>query len=499
MIMRIVNFFARRTLIFQRLKHNYVLMRIKKYLDGWDLVKQFTFSSFFVMLVGMVAIGWWLGGKIELSVIKESAATTALYMDSFVSPNVQELGQSKPLTPEHIQTLNKLFDESNLGQRTVSVKIWSKDHYIIYSNIPALVGRTFPDTADLTAAWQGKVTGEISSLEEAENVEERRLTSARLLETYSPIHLNGTNQIIAVAEFYQNVDTLEAEIAAAQRQGWLIIGTTMTVMYLLLVGFVRWVGNRIWQQEVELKKQVTQLTQLLSQNKELARRVQLAAANTTALNENLLRRTSAELHDGPVQQIGLALLRLDQAINQNDTCRLVNLNSRCNDNLPMVQTALQTALQKMRSTASGLALPQLDNLTLPDVLVRVVRSHEQYSGTKVTLSMGNLPNQATLPIKITAYRLVQEGLKNAYRHAGGAGPVVRVTYKSNKIEIEVSDQGSGFDVDTTLELDGQLGLVGLRERVESMGGLFKVESKVNEGTRVIAVLFLQNSGEYANG
>ena len=45
--MRIIDFFARRTLIFQRLKHNDFLMRIKKILGGWGLVKQFTFSSFF--------------------------------------------------------------------------------------------------------------------------------------------------------------------------------------------------------------------------------------------------------------------------------------------------------------------------------------------------------------------------------------------------------------------------------------------------------------------
>jgi len=502
MVMRIANFAARWTLLYQKLITSgfvILVLRIASFAERWSLVRRFTFTSLIVMLLGMVGIGRWVGEQIRIGVIKESTATTALYMDSFIAPNLQELGHSKSISPESIEVLNDLFSETNLGRRTVSIKVWDEDHRVIFSNIPSLVGRVFPDTEDLTISFHGKVTGEISNLQEEENVEERRLSPDPLLEIYSPVRLNDTNQIIAVAEFYQKVDTLQAEIAAAQRRGWLIVGTTMTVMYLLLVGFVQRAGNRIEKQELELQNQVAQLTQLLSHNKELTRRVRLAAANTTALNESLLRRTSAELHDGPVQEISLALLRLDRVIDQNETCRLINPNSKCNDNLPIVQTSLQTALQEMRTIAARLGLSQLDDLTLPDVFFRVVRSHEQRTRTKVTLIMSNLPDQATLPIKITAYRLIQEALNNAHRHAGGAGQEVRVKSKPNQIQIEISDKGPGFDITRPIEWEEHIGLAGMRERVESMGGLFKVESKINEGTRVIAILFLQNSGEYSNG
>ena len=113
--------------------------------------------------------------------------------------------------------------------------------------------------------------------------------------------------------------------------------------------------------------------------------------------------------------------------------------------------------------------------------------------------MSNLPDQASLSIKITAYRLIQEALNNAYIHANGANQQVRVTYKTNQIQIEVSDKGPGFDVSRPIEWEKHIGLAGMRERVESMGGLFKIESKINGGTTIIAILFLQNSGEYING
>jgi len=502
MLIRIANFFARWTRVYQPLKRVdslVALLRITNFARHWSLVQRFTFASFIVMILGMAGLGRWVGEKIKTGVIKESAATTALYMDSFIAPNIQELGHSKSISPEHVVALDNLFSKNNLGSQTVSVKIWNKDHYIIYSNIAPLIGRTFPNTADQISAFQGILTGEISSLQESENIEERRLSKGPLLEIYSPVRLNDTNQIIAVAEFYQKVDTLEAEIAAAQMRGWLMLGTTMAVMYLLLVGFIQWANNTIEMQEASLKNQVAQLTQLLSQNNELDRRVRRAAANTTALNEGLLRRTSAELHDGPVQEISLALLRLDRAIEQNETCRFVNPNSMCNESLPIAQASLQAALQEMRTIAAELGLPQLDGLTLPEVFSHAVRSHEQRTGTKAALSIKDIPDQATLPIKITAYRLVQEGLNNAYHHAGGAGQRVRVTCNFHQMQIEVSDQGPGFDVSMPIEWEEQLGLAGMRERVESLGGLFSIESKINEGTKLIARLSLQNIGDTANG
>lgn len=475
------------------------LTRIANFAEGWSLVQQFTFASLIIMLFGMLGIGWWIGEKIKNGVIRETTANTALYMDSFVAPNIQELGQSKALTPEHIEALNNLFSENEMGRRTASIKIWNKDNTITYSNFPSLVGRKFPRPADQSLSWSGILTGKIGNLQQAENVEERNLPYKQLLEIYSPVRQNGTNQIIAVSEFYQKLDDLDLHVAAVQRLSWLRVGLTMSVMYLFLIGFVRWAGNQIELQKAELKNRVAQLTKLLSQNRELTESVRNAAANTTELHERLLRRISAEIHDGPVQDISVALLRLDQAMEQNEICRPINPNRKCNENLPIVQTSLQTALQEMRSIASRLGLPQLEVLTLPEIFTRAVRSHELRTHTKVTLNMNNLPGQATLPIKLTTYRLIQEGLNNAYHHADGVGQELQVTRKSNQLQIEISDRGPGFDVNQTVDWERQIGLAGMQERVESLGGLFAINSKVHEGTKLIVHLPLQDKGENKNG
>ncbi len=478
-----------------------MLKRLSNFATHLNLVQRFTIISFIVMIFGIISIGRWVADQIKIGVIKETAATTALYMDSFISPNLQKLGDSSTLTPEDFETLNNLLIETDLGRQTVTIKIWSSDHHVIYSDNPSVMGRDFPVTDDLEEAWQGEVAAEISDLEAEENVEERLASYKRLLEIYSPVFLNGTNQIIAVTEFYQKVDVLEAEIAAAQRQSWLVVGATMMAIYLLLVGFVKYASNTIEQQEVDLKNHVERLTELLARNEELNKRVRRAAANTAAFNERFLRRTSSELHDGPIQEIGLALARLERVKSQSETCRLIDPNFTCTDHLPTAKTSLQTAINEIRSIAAGLGLPQLEYLTLPEILTSVVRTHEKHTGTKVMLSMSELPEQTPLEIKITTYRLVQEALNNAHNHANGVGQQVRVRYQNDFVLIEVSDKGPGFDINRPVESGERehLGLAGMRERVESLGGSFKIESRKNHGTKVIAALSLQNNGENENG
>jgi signal transduction histidine kinase len=471
---------------------------IMNFLQRWSLVQRFTVISFLIIVSGTVGIGWWVGEQIKNGVIKESAVTAALYMDSFIAPNLQDLSILPELSPQSITTLNGLLRETDLGQRIVAFKVWGEQGHVLYSKGPSLFSDVFPNSTDQSRVWQGEVVAQIDKSSAERRLEQQKFNS-RLLQIYSPVRKSGTNQVIAVAEFYQKVNSLEIDIAAAQRRSWLVVGSVMTVIYLLLVGFVRWAGNTINRQENELTLQVEKLTELLAQNNELHQRVQRAAAKATALNERILRRISADLHDGPTQELGVVLLRLDRVVGQNETCRLVNPNSQCNAQLPVIQSSLQHALEEMRSIAAGFGLPQLDRFTLPELLRRVVRSHEQRTGTKVKLEFGDLPDQANLPVKITVYRLVQEALTNSYRHAGGKSQQVQAMIDGDEILVNVSDQGSGFDSTQQIDWDGHLGLSGMRERVESLGGRFIIESGFNQGTRVTARLPLQSLGEPANG
>ena len=131
-------------------------------------------------------------------------------------------------------------------------------------------------------------------------------------------------------------------------------------------------------------------------------------------------------------------------------------------------------------------------LRLDEVLERVVNSHERRTGTKVKLTTGDLPDQADLSVKITIYRIVQEALNNAFRHAKWSRTNSQgECYEEGRIHVEVSDQGAGFDVNQSFDWEKHLGLAGMRERAESLGGEFTVESQIDHGSCVLVNLPLK--------
>jgi len=443
--------------------------------------------SLIILIAGMAGIGFWIGNEIKNGVIHRTGATTALYVDSFVAPLLQELGSAGALSPQSHAPLSKLLQDTPMGKQIVTFRVWDPSGKVVYSTDQTTLGKTFPITEGLALAIQGEVSSEISQLENEENVPERAIRS-ELLETYSPVRLSGTNQVIAVAEFYQTVDALNQEVALAQRRSWLVVGSATLIIYLLLAGFVRRASDTIELQRTTLNDQISRLTELLSQNKELHDRVRRAAGSVATLNERLLRRIGSELHDGPSQDLGLVLLKLDAVIGR---CEQGQAAPTLVDELTSIQSSLQNAQKEIRAISTGLSLPQLAELSLQETVIRAVRTHERRTGSRVKLDLALMPEQAALPVKITVYRVLQESLNNAYRHAGGTDQQIRVFMDGDLLAIEVSDQGPGFVVQPLAAINGHLGLTGMRERVESLGGYFSVTSEIGKGTQVMARLSLQ--------
>jgi signal transduction histidine kinase len=472
-----------------------MLVQFRKFFGRLNLSQRFMLASLVILMGAMIGLGEWVGKQIELGVVHRTAATTALFVDSFIAPNLQELATDNTIHDEHIRTLDRL-QETQMGQEIVAFKVWDDEGRLLYSTEPSTIGQVFPIEESLARSWRGEVVSQISSLQKEENSLERAKQS-QLLEIYSPVRLGGTNKIIAVAEFYQKVDALNREVAAAQQRSWLVVGTATLVIYLLLAGFVGRASDTIERQQLALSQHVDQLTELLDQNEGLRNRIRRAAARFTALNERFLRRFSAELHDGPLQDLGLAMLRLDHVEDYFSKQRKSNSNNNAvREDLSVIHSSLQRAMEEIRSLSAGLGVPQLSELTLAETISRAVRVHEQRSGTKVTVNVSEIPNNVSLPVKITMYRLIQESLHNAYRHADGLGQEVTVSRVNGQITLEVSDRGPGLIQESASRWDKHLGMVGMRERVESLGGTFQVESSPGQGTKIIANLSLQEEEEH---
>jgi signal transduction histidine kinase len=443
---------------------------------GWSLARQYLVASSVVVLVGVLITGAWIGHQIETTVLDRTAGVTALYVDSVVGPNLQTLAQDdRWLSADEAAALNNLVANTGLGQGVVLFKIWSRDGRVLYSADPALVGQQFPVQGGLAQAVQGMVHADMSSLDEPENVDERHNFN-RLVEVYAPVRQTRDGRVIAVNEFYLLPDALDAEIRDAQLRSWAVVAGIGLVTYLLLASIVKRGSDTIQHQQGELERR-------LDQNQRLHERVRQAAGRTTALNEQALRRISADLHDGPAQALSLALLRLDEL--QAPCGQSIESCSRTRTDFATVHTAVRDALTDIRAISAGLRLPELESASVGSVATRAIDEHQRRSGTHVERELDALPEQAPLPIKIAMLRTLQEALSNASRHGKGLGVKVQLSSGGDQLQLQVSDRGPGFDP-YRVDRSGRLGLAGMRERAELLGGAFEVRSSIGSGTTVFA-------------
>lgn len=169
-------------------------------------------------------------------------------------------------------------------------------------------------------------------------------------------------------------------------------------------------GSRtIDRQREELNNRVIQLSDLIRQTEALNDRVRRAAFRSATVNEQFLRQISADLHDGPGQDMGLALMQIEALV---DHARRAPGNDEpvTTGAFDTIRASLQSALSDLRAICGGLRLPDIDRLPLSDVAQRAVRDYERKSGAAVALQIttGNL--QGPLPVKIALYRPSAAGI-----------------------------------------------------------------------------------------
>ena len=144
----------------------------------------------------------------------------------------------------------------------------------------------------------------------------------------------------------------------------------------------------------------------------------------------------------------------------------------------------------MRSVAAGLRLPELAPMTVEDIAARAVQDHERRTETRVSLVGQDTPASVPLSVKIALFRALQEALSNATRHGGSTRVEVELGGTPGMdaggaagLALTVRDDGQGFDTAELGSGEG-LGLAGIREQAEILGGTFSVTSTPGGGTEL---------------
>ncbi len=465
----------------------------------FNLSQQFAVASFIILVGGMLVLGWWVSNIIQAAVFRQATEVTSAYIDSFVAPYIYAYLNNGYISPAMSVRFTRELGEANFGHQIVSIKIWDLNGHVLYSNIPGLAGQKFPLSRDLRKASTGEVHAHIAPLDDEEHLYERHYWD-RLIEIYAPVYAPGSRDVIAVAEYYLPADDLEQEMRRARQSSWGVVGIATFIMYIVLNTLVAR-GNAIIQEQAgQLHGQIYVLEGLLEQNRMLHSRIQRAARRTVELNERFLRRVSAELHDGPLQMLAVAALRLDDVVSALDEDDLKPAET---EQLESIQGYLQDAMREMRTIAAGLRLPQTAGMSLFEVVEHAVSMHEKRTQTRVQLDVEDLPPDESVAteLKIATYRITEEALNNAYKHAGGQGQRVLLRLancmdtSTATIELLISDRGPGMRTLSPEDARLHLGVISMRERAESLGGTFAIQSEPGQGTTIRVCLPLKLEDE----
>lgn len=435
------------------------------------------------MVLAAIICGFFVSSRIEDAIVRNTANATALYMESFVAPLKQDLATRPDVSVASRSEIRRLLDETALGKRVVSFKIWGKGGVVIEASNQDLVGQHFTPTENLVLAWSGEVRADFNDIGDEEDVAERALGLA-LLEIYAPIREFKTGRVIAVAEFYEVATQLQRDLVYARRLAWGIVGAAVTVIGGTLFAIVLR-GSRT------IDRQLTALKLVVERNLALRLRVQGAAARFSAVNDQSLRRIGADLHDGPAQLMGFAALRLD-------ALRREVVGKKAQATMDEVAQAVRDSILEIRNISRGLSLPDIELRPLQDILLGLAEAHFVRTGAKVRVDCD--PRDARdvpISVKICCFRFVQEGLNNSWRHAEGKDQELTLRIKENVLRLCVLDRGPGYGA-LPIQINGDvngLGLAGLTDRVESLGGHIEAGNRPDGGGASLSMELDLNGAE----
>ncbi|HJR53912.1 MAG TPA: PAS domain S-box protein [Gemmatimonadota bacterium] len=212
------------------------------------------------------------------------------------------------------------------------------------------------------------------------------------------------------------------------------------------------------------------------------RALQAFGAGAVRAAEEERQRIARELHDDTAQRLAGLMLMLRVAGRTEDA-------KEREERIERVREEIGAAADAVRRIARGLRPPILDEVGLPAALESLVRSLRHAHGFGIDLTMEQTVGRMGADSELAMYRIVQEALSNAIRHAGASRVSVSLHAEDHVLCAEVEDDGRGFATERPFSDEGQgLGLVGMRERARQAGGTLEIDSAPGSGTRIRVTL-----------
>jgi two-component system, NarL family, sensor kinase len=218
-------------------------------------------------------------------------------------------------------------------------------------------------------------------------------------------------------------------------------------------------------------------------------RARLDARRLESAQTEERNRLAREIHDTLAQDLSAVIFQLEAA---EALLAQAAGPERVQRSVTAALDLARKGLDEARRSVLDLRAAPLEGRTLPVALATLAEEADTGNGPAILFEMG--PAQPPLPpaVEVGLYRIAQEALQNALRHAGASRVILRLEAPPGRVRLTVQDDGRGFDTSGESSAD-RFGLVGMRERARLLGGGFQIESSPGAGTRITADIPLLRS------
>lgn len=195
------------------------------------------------------------------------------------------------------------------------------------------------------------------------------------------------------------------------------------------------------------------------------------------------KRISREIHDGPAQSLANILIRseiVDLAFRDGDTEQALT-------EMKSIRESIRQALREVRRIIYDLRPMALDDLGLFPTIKKHISSISEYNNIDIDLALHGDERRLDPHYEVAVFRIIQEGLQNAIKHAKASRIIVRLEIRDNLIALNIEDDGIGFDPENINKKDSY-GLIGMKERVDLLDGELTIKSEPNRGTKIVVKL-----------
>ena len=258
------------------------------------------------------------------------------------------------------------------------------------------------------------------------------------------------------------------QFSALQRR----LGRSLVLM--LTSGLLLAIGSAIYILRLE-RQALVRYDELALHRSELR---QLSARLVEA-QETERRSISRELHDEVGQALGLLLMEVGRLSNQ-----LASSDEKSRELVEHIKAVAERVVQTVRNMALLLRPSMLDDLGLVPAVEWYARELSRPGGLDVKVHAESVSENLPDEVKVCVYRVIQEALHNAQRHAQAKNVLVDLTQPDDAIRAKITDDGNGFDTKRTRGM----GLLGMEERVKRLGGAITIDSRPGTGTTILVEL-----------